>query len=166
MYSNKTNIPNAWIYIAIDIRDLSICKVGLTTTENPKNRISQGNTSNPFYILFNCYNLSEIGISKEELTDFERYLHKKLGPRIRIVASGEKSEWIETSPFCAEDQIEHFISNAFSLKGQSFQDEDGSVKTDTMNSIKYAHRPCHLHIHERINYCKYKEYLDFLISLS
>jgi hypothetical protein len=47
-YAHYPTIPNAWIYIAIDIRDMNMCKIGLTTKEDPLKRISEGRTYNHF----------------------------------------------------------------------------------------------------------------------
>ena len=162
VYENEPLIPNAWIYIAIDIRDLSICKIGLTTGIEAYVRIKQGTTSNPFYLLFTSYDLSMVGISKKELYDLERYLHRKIEDGIRIVSSGSYSEWFELHPLKAESWIDSYICNAFDLDGFSLQNEDGEVDYSLLNSFKEAFRPHPWLILRRISYERCKEYVDYL----
>ncbi|WP_155279876.1 hypothetical protein [Alteromonas macleodii] len=162
-YQNEPLIPNAWIYIAIDIRDLSICKIGLTTAVSPWQRIQQGTTSNPFYLLFNSYNLSIVGISKKELQDLERYLHRKIERRIPIVSSGSVSEWVESHPLQAENWIDSYISNSFELNGFSLQNEHGEVNYSLFNKVKEVCRPDPSSITRAVRYEQCQEYVDYLI---
>ncbi|QPQ23106.1 hypothetical protein [Lonsdalea populi] len=64
-------LEHAWLYIAIDIRDLSICKIGLTTKKHPQLRLNEGRTYNPFLELYAIYELSATtwGCSQKELND-------------------------------------------------------------------------------------------------
>lgn len=165
-YENEQILQHAWIYIAIDIRNLNICKIGLTTKENPYDRIKQGATSNPYYILFNCYDLSKLNISLQELCDFEKYLHRKLGFRIKNVATGNNSEWLEITPFYAEKELEYRIGNSFRFGNDSFLDEDGEVDSNVMNEIKFTFRPDPLDFSCRsfLNYDDCKEYIDYLMD--
>ena len=164
LYQNEALISNAWIYIAIDIRDLSICKIGLTTAINPCQRIQQGTTSNPFYLLFTSYNLSMVGISKKELLDLERYLHRKIERRIPIVSSGSLSEWVESQPLKAETWIDSYISNTFDLNGLPLKNDDGEVNDSLFNKVKEIYRPHPLTIIDVVRYEQCKEYVDYLIS--
>lgn len=70
---------HGWIYIAVDMRDLSFSKIGLTTEEEPARRVAQGRTYNPFITLFTTYELgrSTFGISQQELNAIEGNLHRR-----------------------------------------------------------------------------------------
>ncbi|NMM29232.1 MAG: hypothetical protein HHJ12_18635 [Glaciimonas sp.] len=163
MYKNEPILASAWIYIAIDISNLSKCKIGLTTMNNPGDRVKRGVTANPFYRLFNSYDLSKIGVSKKELTDFERYLHRKVGCRIPMNGSGEMSEWIYETPFNTEKEIEFHIANCFHCDGKSLLDEYGKVDYQIINQLSVKNRPSPEHIVDLYQYETCKEYVDYLI---
>jgi hypothetical protein len=140
-YQGFPHLAHGWLYIAIDARDLSICKVGLTTMEDPLMRVGGRSTENPFYCLFNSYNLGKIGISRKELQDFESYMHRKFANRINFIGTGTPSEWLNVGPFEAESQIEHYIANAFSRNGVNLLDEDGEVIQSVMLEYVEKNRP-------------------------
>ena len=158
MYENELLLEYAWIYIAIDVTNLNRCKIGITTRENPMNRIRDGRTSNPFYILFNCYELSKLKISNKELRNFERYIHRKLGfSRIHRIGTGNPSEWFRLSPFDAEEEIDYYVCNNFDFNGRHSFDEDGNIDREVLREVKYEHRPdpLGLSINSNLIYAEY-----------
>ncbi|HCH6293777.1 GIY-YIG nuclease family protein [Vibrio sp. J2-3(2022)] len=167
IYINEPVLTSAWVYIAIDVTNLNRCKVGITTRENPMLRIRDGYTSNPFYILFNCYELSKLKICHKELRMFERYLHRKLsGSRISIIGTGNQSEWLRISPFQAEAEVDYYVCNNFDFNGQRSFDENGNIKKEILGMVKHEIRPepFYLTVNSNIFYEDCKEYIDFLMD--
>ncbi|MBO1405385.1 hypothetical protein BVJ64_18160 [Vibrio cholerae] len=151
-YALYPKIPNAWLYIVIDIRDLTMSKIGLTTNEHPMNRISQGKTYNPFLMLFATYELSKctFGISLKELQDIEGYLHGRstFGGAIKHLQSGRESEWFYTHPEEAEYQVDiHLAKRGFSVDGKTLYtvyegyQQHGDIVIERMRKIKTIIRP-------------------------
>lgn len=121
-YENYPVLSNAWIYVAIDIRHMNMSKVGLTTAEHPKKRLSQGTTYNPFLKLFSTYELSKCtyGMSQKELSDMEKYIHRRavFGEPFNHLQSKRKTEWFLMEPESAETQIDWFLAKrGFSVDG-------------------------------------------------
>jgi hypothetical protein len=159
-YLNYPLIPFAWIYIAIDVRHLDICKVGITQQPEARFRVAGNDTANPFYTLFNSYDMAGIGISKKELLDFEDYLHRKIAPRIPMIGTGTSSEWIMMSPFEATKEIEYHIGRGFSVPG--FMNEDGDIQYENIHRYRCEYRPNPHFIAEQV--CGMaNDYVDFLV---
>lgn len=181
-YSSYPILPNAWIYIAIDIRDLDICKIGLTTKKTPQLRINEGKTYNPFLELFTTYELSKCtwGCSREELRDIEKYFHNRhiFGGAIKYPGTGRTSEWFFTSPSEAEYQIDWMLAKrGFSVEKKPLYeiyertDRDlnrlNYIRVEAMKKIKTIYRP----LPEDYEYCaensrmasyQYERYIKFL----
>lgn len=107
---------HGWIYIAVDMRDFSLSKIGLTTKKNPSLRIAEGRTYNPFLALFTTYELGRctFGISQQELSDIEGYIHRRgsvLGGPLKHLDSGRDSEWFNSRPDHAESQVDWILAN-------------------------------------------------------
>lgn len=122
-YLNYPPSMFAWIYIAIDIRDMSISKIGFTTKAAPQQRINEGKTYNPYLSLFTVYELSKCswGTSKQELRDIESYIHRRMifGSPIKYLYTGGNSERFDISPSDAEFQIDWILAKrGFSVNGQ------------------------------------------------
>ncbi|CAA6799684.1 MAG: Unknown protein [uncultured Sulfurovum sp.] len=137
-----------------------MCKIGLTTKENPLDRINESITSNPYYELFNCYNMAKIKISKKELYNFEKYLHKKVGQNIYHL-SGNKSEWIRMSPFEAVKEIEYYINRSFGKADLYSGDYE-----DVAHKLKIENRPDPMIyvLKSRVEYNETQEYIDYLMK--
>ncbi|NIY94677.1 GIY-YIG nuclease family protein [Vibrio diazotrophicus] len=151
-YAMYPPLEYAWLYIAIDIRDMDICKVGLTTRESPHQRVSQGKTYNPFLFLFASYELSKCtyGVSQKELDDIERYIHRRsiFGGAIKHLATGRDSEWFSIHPEEAERQIDWILAKrGFAVDGKvlwsnSQKDEKFNfIAVERMKKIKTVYRP-------------------------
>ena len=155
-YAHYPTIPNAWIYIAIDIRDMNMCKIGLTTKEDPLKRISEGRTYNPFLELFTTYQLSACtwGCSQKELNDIENYFHRRstFGGAIKHVRTQRDSEWFFNDPEEAEHQIDWMLAKrGFSVRGwylyevYTREDRDQEklnyINVDALKEIKTIFRP-------------------------
>lgn len=155
-YSSFPQLPNAWIYIAIDIRDMNLCKIGLTTKPHPRLRIGEGKTYNPFLELFTIYELSACtwGCSQEELNDIESYFHSRatFGGAIKYPSTMRDSEWFFTAPYEAEFQIDWMIAKrGFSVDGWCLyetcerKDRDqkrlNNINVEGMKRIKTIFRP-------------------------
>jgi hypothetical protein len=181
-YSQYPKIANAWIYIAIDIRDMNMCKIGLTTKEHPLKRISEGKTYNPFLELFTTYELSACtwGCSQKELNDIENYFHRRatFGGAMKHLRTLRDSEWFFNDPEEAEYQIDWMLAKrGFSVKGWSLielyirddrdQERLNYINVDALKEIKNIFRP---EPNEYTNRClaaglkeyQFKEYIDFL----
>ena len=156
----------AWLYIAIDVRDLSICKIGITIREDPNTRLRECMTSNPFYNFFNCYDMSRFSISKKELLDLERYLHRKLGIRLNSIGTGHETEWVSISPYLAEKEIDYIICNNFYFLGNSMIDEDGNLHKEYLSEVKHRIRPdpLGLFFNSFVRYEDCQEYYDYLMD--
>ncbi|EPN3958437.1 hypothetical protein ACPUEJ_20070 [Vibrio tubiashii] len=177
-YADYPKIENAWLYIAIDIRDMTTAKIGLTTNANPLKRLSQGKTYNPFLMMFTTYELSRctFGISKEELSDIESYLHGKgtFGGAIRHLSSGRKSEWFHIHPDRAENQVDMLITKrGFSVDGEYLfatgvgYKKYGEIMPERMRKIKTIFRPIPKEFINKatsvgIKPDQYKNYVEFL----
>lgn len=143
-YINEPALPNACIYIAIDIRALSLCKVGFTTQEDPAARLNGGRTYNPFLTLYTVYRLSNCtrGCSLKELRDFEGYIHRKsiLGKSIKHLHSGKSSEWFWFRPDEMESLIDHWIARRnFTVDGWNlFMNDAGDDMDHVINQSRLA----------------------------
>lgn len=157
---------HAWLYIAVDIRNLTECKIGITTRQNPQIRIREGRTSNPFYLLFTAYNLTPLNVDASELKKFERHVRKKVGQPVWRVASGNESEWRYEDPRNAELVIDHHIINTFTYNGKNLFDEDGMPSNEEFQDIKHPYRPDPFGLWEisNLNYDQCREYIDFLMD--
>lgn len=82
-----------WIYICVDPKDTSICKIGMTRRELYV-RVTE--TTNPHYIIFAAYKVPE-----DEALEIEKYVHRDLGrynvQREDHSLSRRKSEWFSIS---------------------------------------------------------------------
>lgn len=159
-------LHNAWLYIAVDIRDLKRCKIGVTTRSDPNLRIDEGRTSNPHYLLFTAYDLSLFNIDRAELERFERYAHRHVGQPIFRIGTGSASEWRLEDPREAERIIDHLITKCFERKGRTLYDEDGAPKPEEFKDFKFPYRPdpFGLSIKSLLDYEECKEYIDFLMD--
>jgi hypothetical protein len=179
-YAVYPTLDFAWIYVAVDIRNLSLCKVGLTTAKSPHKRISQGKTYNPFLRLFSIYELSKctFGISKKELYDIEQYIHKRsiFGEPLLHLDSNRKSEWFLMDPEEAEMQIDWlFAKRGFAVDGKHLFTYYNDVKThgdvviDRMKKIKTIYRPLPDEFLTTAESCNipldlYREYYELLVN--
>jgi len=159
-YDKYPLIKSAWIYIAIDVRHMNICKVGITQQVEARYRVKGANTANPFYTLFNSYDMAGIGISKRELLDFEDYLHRKMALRIPMIGTDGYSEWLIMSPFNAAEEIEYRIGRGFSEPG--FMNEDGDILYENIRKYRHEHRPNPHLIAEKVNGMA-NEYVEYLL---
>lgn len=88
---NNNNFLNhkGWIYICVDLKDISICKIGMTRREL-YSRVTE--TTNPHYVVFAAYKVPE-----NESFAIERYIHRDLGrfgiERQSHRMTGRDSEW-------------------------------------------------------------------------
>ena len=166
MLENEPILQYAWLYIAIDIRNLEMCKVGITTRETPIQRINEGRTTNPFYLLFNSYDLSKFKLTRKKLMNFERFVQQRLGASVSRIVSGSNSEWIRTTPFNAEQEIDYRIANDFSSDDELLFDEDGEILEEKFKEIKYPYRPdpFNLSVSSNLNYEECKNYIDYLMD--
>lgn len=184
-YANFCRLPYAWLYIAIDIRDLTTCKIGLTSKAHPRMRLAEGKTYNPFLELYTIYELSATtwGCSREELQDIESYIHNRhiFGAALRFPESGRDTEWFRTTPDEAEWQIDYILAKrGFSVDqftlydtaervyltpDQKFRIND--IHFEAMKKIKTIFRPDPYTYSERacaagMNYHEYKSYIEHL----
>ncbi|WP_202934878.1 hypothetical protein [Vibrio navarrensis] len=179
-YQNEPTIDSAWLYIAIDIRDMRMVKVGLTTRENPHDRILNGRTYNPFVTLFAAYDLTKntFGISKKELADMESRIHGRgaFGEPLRHLNSGRRSEWFFIDPDEAEFQIDvNLAKRGFSVDGymlfthQSGYEKYNDIAIWRMKRIKSVFKPKPLDFKELadsrgIPFEIYKPYYEYLVA--
>jgi len=179
-YAGYPILKHAWIYVAVDIRNLSITKVGLTTAQYPQKRISQGITYNPFIRLFTIYELSKctFGISQKELNDIESYIQSRavFDEPIRHLDSNRKSEWFFIHPEEAEMQIDWmFAKRGFAVDGKylfsSYESPEtyGDVVIERMKKIKTIFRPLPEEFSDKAENCNipiklYREYYDLLVN--
>ncbi|MBD8566194.1 GIY-YIG nuclease family protein [Oxalobacteraceae sp. CFBP 8763] len=151
-YAKFPSCEHAWLYIAIDIRDMSISKIGLTTKDSPINRIKEGRTYNPFLTLFTTYELSRctFGVSLKELRDIERYIHRRsvFHPPIRHLYTGGESEWFYVPPDEAESMVDGLLAKrGFSVDGRYLYTmfegphNQGEMDIEQMKKIKKIYRP-------------------------
>lgn len=168
-----------WIYIAIDMRDMSFSKIGLTTKETPSRRISEGRTYNPFLTLFTTYELAKctFGISREELSAIEGYIHNRgsaFGPPLKHLDSGRDSEWFQIRPDHAESQVDWIIAKrGFTVDNEElYEYYDGpnnrnGISVRSMRKIKKIIRPTLIDMYNLAQAAGYdvgliKPYLDYL----
>lgn len=151
-YAHCKRLQHGWLYIAIDMRDLTYTKIGLTTKEAPKSRIAEGRTYNPFLTLFATYELARCthGISREELHDIEGYIHARsaFGAARRHINSGRDSEWFVIPPNHAESMVDALLAKrGFSVDHEYLNaDFDGpnnwyGINIRAMRKIKKINRP-------------------------
>ena len=151
-YASYPTLPYAWLYIVVDIRDMSMSKIGLTTNKDPLNRISQGKTYNPFLMLFTTYELSKCtyGVSQKELNDIEGYLHGRatFGGALKHLQTGRDSEWFYIDADEAETQVDlHLAKRGFAVDGKTLYTtyegyhEYGDIVPERMKKIKTIVRP-------------------------
>lgn len=155
-YKDEPTLSHAWIYIALDIRHLDICKIGLTTQKDPLTRIKKLSTANPYFELFNSYDMTYFKISKKELYDIEKNFHNRLGTKIYNL-NGNKTEWLRITPFEAELNIENYINITF---------KEHDDKTNIISKIKIENRPDPLPYTLITNnlYDDNREYIDYLMK--
>ncbi|HCZ8661477.1 TPA: GIY-YIG nuclease family protein [Citrobacter braakii] len=135
---------------------MNMCKIGLTTKEDPLKRINEGKTYNPFLELFATYQLSACtwGCSQQELNDIENYFHHRatFGGAIKHVRTQRDSEWFFNDPEEAEHQIDWMLAKrGFSVRGWSLyeiyiredrdQEKLNYVNVDALKEIKTIFRP-------------------------
>ena len=179
-YSKFPSLDYGWLYIAIDIRDMSMSKIGLTTRDDPYQRISQGRTYNPFLRLFAVYELSRctFGVSKEELSDIEKYIHNRsiFGEPLKHLDSNRDTEWFFLDPDSAEFQVDLLLmKRGFSVDGKSLYTYYEDVETycdvviDRMRKIKTIFRPSPSEFESKAQQCGmpfelYQQYYNYLVS--
>lgn len=152
-YAGCPVIKHGWIYIAVDMRDLSLSKIGLTTKQSPMLRIAEGRTYNPFLTLFTTYDLARctFGISKRELCDIEGYIHRRgseFGAPLKHFDSGRDSEWFNIRPDHAESGVDWILAKrGFSVDNErlnEFCDSENNrngISIRAMRKIKKIYRP-------------------------
>lgn len=177
-YSAYPSTEHAWIYIAVDIRNMNITKVGLTTKEQPKKRIAEGKAYNPFITLFTTYELSKCtyGVSRQELSDIEKNIHNRsvFGEPIKHLFTRRDSEWFHLDPEEAEYQVDSILAKrGFSVDGKSLYASSEcdisfhGIHVPRMRKIKTAFRPDAREFHDmarasEIPYSYYRDYYTFL----
>lgn len=177
-YARFPRIDYGWIYIAIDIRDLHLTKIGRTTRERPESRIAQGRTYNPFLMLFTTYDLSKCssGISQKELNDIEGYIHNRsvFGAPIGHLTSRRESEWFRMHPEAVENEIDAILAaRGFRVDGKTlfnyYNDANNlnDIHVPRMRKIKKIFRPytenlCAVADRCGIPFALYKPYYDYL----
>ena len=137
----------AVIYIGADLRDFGICKIGMTTQRDFTNRLRQGVTSNPFYFFFKIYKLVDARISRKELRDFEKYLHRKMWDRIEIFTTSRNSEWFRIDPVEAACEVEDYIINCFDFPYEVMDFDEGGIPNSTFHEkipLTYRYPPMKL----------------------
>ncbi|MDD2033190.1 GIY-YIG nuclease family protein [Pseudomonas sp. E141] len=170
--------PHAWLYIAVDVRDMGIAKIGLTTKRTPEMRIAEGRTYNPFLVLFTTYDLARCtwGTSAKELADIERYIHRRavFGTPIGHLATGRSSEWFRIHPEQAESIVDAMLAKRGFSVGERYlySSYDGpdvfdQIRVSRMREIKTVYRPSlRAVIDDSINAGipdeYYREYYNFL----
>ncbi|EGQ8195907.1 GIY-YIG nuclease family protein [Vibrio parahaemolyticus] len=151
-YAEFPTLPYAWIYIAIDIRDMRMSKIGLTRQRDPQKRLAQGKTYNPFLTLFAVYNLAETtyGISNKELRDIENYIQSRavFGDALKHFHTGRHSEWFFLDPDEAEAQVDWMIAKrGFAVDGKYLYTHDekdekfNGISVERLKKIKTIFRP-------------------------
>jgi hypothetical protein len=178
-YERYPTKEHGWIYIAVDMRDLCLSKIGLTTKEEPSRRIAEGRTYNPFLALFTTYELARctFGISQQELSDIEGYIHNRsiaLGCPLKHLDSGRDSEWFHTRPDHAESQVDWILARrGFSVDHENLYEmyesanyRDG-INVRAMRKMKKIYRPLPGDMQHRAQSAGYdvrliRPYLDYL----
>lgn len=179
-YLEYPSLEFSWLYIAVDIRDMCMAKIGLTRRENPQQRISQGKTYNPFLVLFTTYELSKCtyGTSQQELNDIEGYIHRRsdLGMPIKHLYTERDSEWFYISPEDAEHQIDWILAKrGFSVDNKTLwstcvtNEKFNGIAVDRMKKIKTIFRPyadefVRVAESSRIPFELYQSYYDYLVQ--
>lgn len=169
----------AWLYIAVDTRDMGITKIGLTTKRSPEQRISEGKTYNPFVVLFATYELSKTtnGISRFELGKIEGYIHRRsFADPVLHLNTGRKSEWFYIHPDLAESEVDHMLAKrGFSVMGRYLHTyyegnhAHNDIYVSRMRHIKKIYRPFPDDFERTVRRLGlpskyYREYLDYLIE--
>lgn len=177
-YSKYPVLEHAWLYIAVDVRDMNLAKIGLTRRKSPQHRISQGKTYNPFLTLFASYELSKctFGSSQQELDDIEGYIHSRhvFGDPIKHLYTGRKSEWFFIHPEEAERQIDWILAKrGFAVDNKALYSHDirhqkfNGIAVERMKKIKTIYRPNAFAFSEmadeaNIPFDLYRPYYDYL----
>ncbi|MDW7550708.1 hypothetical protein [Pseudoalteromonas peptidolytica] len=177
-YSEYPALEHAWLYIAIDVRDMNLAKIGLTRRKSPLDRISQGKTYNPFLTLFASYELSKctFGASQKELDDIEGYIHSRnaFGDPIKHLYTGRKSEWFFIHPEEAEYQIDWILAKrGFAVDNKVLYSHEirhekfNCIAVERMKKIKTIYRPNALVFSKmadeaNIPFDMYRPYYDYL----
>ena len=177
-YKDFSTIEYGWIYIAVDMRDMSLCKIGLTTKGNPDRRIAEGRTYNPFLTLFTTYELGRrtFGISQKELSDIERYIHHKsiFGGSLKHIGSGRDSEWFQVRADYAEHQVDWILATrGFTVDKEGLFDyyespnNKNGINVRVMRKIKKVIRPRPVDVWALVESAGYsgqriKPYTDYL----
>ncbi|ALN20064.1 hypothetical protein [Ectopseudomonas mendocina] len=169
----------AWLYIAVDIRDMEISKIGLTTKKSPEQRLAEGKTYNPFIVLFATYELSKTtnGISRFELGEIEGYIHRRsFADPVLHLYTGRSSEWFYMHPDLAESEVDRMLAKrGFTVEGKrlySFYEGDhnhNGIYVSRMKRIKKIYRPFPEDFNNmakdlRLPKKYYQEYLDYLLD--
>ena len=169
----------AWLYIAVDIRDMGISKIGLTTKKTPEQRLAEGKTYNPFIVLFATYELSKItnGISRFELGEIEGYIHRRsFADPVLHLYTGRNSEWFYMHPDSAESEVDRMLAKrGFTVGGKrlySFYEGDhnhNDIYVSRMKQIKKIYRPFPEDFNDMVENLGlpskyYREYLDYLVD--
>lgn len=169
----------AWLYIAADIRDMKISKIGLTTKKAPEQRLAEGKTYNPFIMPFATYELSKLtnGISRFELREIEGYIHRRsFADPVLHLYTGRNSEWFYMHPEVAESEVDRMLAKrGFTVGGKrlySFYEGDhnyNDIYVSRMRQIKKIYRPFPEDFNDMVGDLGlprryYEEYLNYLID--
>jgi hypothetical protein len=167
----------AWLYIAVDIRDMGLSKIGLTTKKTPEQRLAEGKTYNPFIVLFATYELSKLtnGISSFELRKIEGYIHRRsFANPVLHLNTGRNSEWFYMDPESAESEVDRMLAKrGFTVEGKNlytYYDGDhnfNGIYVSRMRQIKKIYRPFPEDFYDMAESLElprryYREYLDYL----
>jgi len=159
MNAANQHLQHAFLYIAIDMRHMDMCKIGLTTQQDPSDRIRAGITSNPYYAAYNIYDLRSRGITITELRALENYVRRKSpGQVIHHFMSDCESEWIEEAPWTVAPDAEYFMARALSINlGEDYEPLEGA-----MEPYRFEFRPSPLSVIGKYDYERCQEYVDYL----
>lgn len=115
MVSRSDSIPDAWLYLAMDLRHHARTKLGMTSGDKYSRTGRQ--TANPGMVP-----LVHIAVPAGEVRQIEAYLHSRCNlPSETHGTTGNDSEWYSCSPQQLANAIKHRLSGCLG-KGTT---EDG-----------------------------------------
>ncbi|WP_330944128.1 GIY-YIG nuclease family protein [Vibrio diabolicus] len=117
MRYNVQTKHRGWIYICVDPKDISICKIGMTKRELYA-RMTE--TTNPDYIVFAAYQVPE-----DEARAIEKYVHRDLSrfgiDRQSHRMTGRDSEWFAINAVEATKLLEWSLSHCLEDSSWCFE---------------------------------------------
>jgi hypothetical protein len=146
MYSSNFLNHRGWIYICVDPKDISICKIGMTRREL-YSRVTE--TTNPHYVVFAAYKVPE-----DEALAIERYVHRDL-ERFSIERqshrmTGRNSEWFAINSAEAIKLLDWTLSHC--LEDASWCSEtDRPSNYENIRYIPNEFLPADYHVLQRIH---------------